>query len=352
MNIKQAHSTSEIKHTEENHYTNGIILGKSPVMRKLLEMIRRISTTDHPVLITGPTGSGKEITAALIHRFSGQKNELFIDINCGAIPEQLVESHLFGHERGAFTGAMKKHDGFFSTVGNGIIFLDEIGELSPFQQVKLLRVLETRSFRPVGSNENINFHGRIITATHRNLEKMVADGTFREDLYYRLNVFNLKIPPLDQRRDDIPEFIELFRSQQKRPVKFSSGAISALCGAEWPGNIRQLKNTIDKITVLCDETPISSESVQDYVSGRIDTSDSELESISRSIMKLNIENKLSAIEHSLIQRAIEESNGNKSKAAKLLGVHRKYVERHIKAFNGNINAVSELIIEGNSTKQS
>lgn len=323
------------QHQEKNDHEEikGLVLGKTNKMKKIYEIVKRISRTNHTVLITGPTGSGKEVIANQIYKLSEQKDAQFIDVNCAAIPESLIESHFFGHEKGAFTGADKVHEGYFSKVGNGILFLDEIADLSLLHQSKLLRVLETRYFRPVGSNERLLFKGRIIAACHKDLEKMVGQRLFREDLYYRLNVFQIELPGLDERREDIPELVEFFLSNQHRNFSFSPKAMDILCNAQWPGNIRQLKNTIDKIAVLCDENLVSWETTRLYTREKYEDPKDRLLSFAREVLNINVENKLSMIEQLLIKTAMECCNGNKSKTARMLGVHRKVIERRMNSLN-------------------
>lgn len=323
-----------------------IVLGNTPTMLMIVDKIKRVAVTDHPVLITGETGSGKEVAATLLHQLSNQKDKPFIDVNCGAIPEALIESQLFGHTQGAFTGAVSKQAGYFETVGNGTLFLDEIGELTLTQQTKLLRVLETRTFRPVGASKNQPFKGRVIAATHHDLEQMVAEKSFREDLFYRLNIFHIEMPPLRKRREDIPALISFFSHQQRQPFAFTQEAIDALVQAEWPGNIRQLKNTIEKIAVLCDEIPVSLNSVTEYIQKPVTQIEDVLESIASNIINLDLGNKIAAIESTMIKKAMDECAGNKSQAAKLLGVHRKYIERKLKAFDEELKSVFALIHEG------
>ena len=324
-----------------------IVKGKSQVMQDLLKTVKLIAVTDHPVLITGPTGSGKEVIGNLIHHQNLNPNAPFVDVNCGAIPENLVESQFFGHEKGSFTGAVAKHSGYFSTVQNGTLFLDEIAELPLMQQTKLLRVLETRSFRPVGSSSDHYFEGRIIAATNADLDQMVKDKKFREDLFYRLNVFALKVPGLNERQEDIPDFVLYFANRQARALTFTKDAMLVFLQADWPGNIRQLKNVIDKIAVLCSDHFITGMTVNKFLSDTPSSSaDDLLQRFAKHLLHLDIENKLPALEFALINQAINESRGNKSKAAKMLGVHRKYIERRINSFNIDINEVQRLYNAG------
>lgn len=319
--------------------TGHIILGQTSEMMRIFEMVKRIAKTKHPVLVTGPTGAGKEVIAQLIHRFSEKPDFEFVDINCAAIPEHLIESHFFGHEKGAFTGADKNHDGFFSTVGEGTLFLDEIADLSLLHQSKLLRVLETRQFRPVGSNKSLSFNGRIIAACHKDLKKMVENKIFREDLFYRLNVFHIEIPGLEEREEDIPELVSHFLARQHRRFSFSREAMKELCNSSWPGNIRQLKNTVDKIAVLSDEDPVSAETVRLYTSKKSINPQDRLTSFASEILKLDIKDKISAAETTLINLAMKKSAGNKSEAGRVLGVHRKVIERRLKGeyFNTEVD---------------
>ncbi len=323
-----------------------VIIGPSAKMRSLIEMVKRIAVTDFPILITGPTGSGKEEIANLLHHFCKFPKEPFIDVNCGSIPGSLIESELFGHEKGAFTGATNRHKGYFSLVGYGSLFLDEIAELPMSQQAKLLRVIETRKFRPVGSERQEVFKGRIIAATHSDLEQRVKDNHFREDLYHRLNVFKLEIPGLEDRCEDIPALVESFCSNQKQPFGFTRAAIEKLKQVRWPGNVRQLKNTIDRIAVLCDENPVSEDVLEEYISDKKEESFKILDSVTKNVLNLDFKNKLSAVEFNLINKAMAESGGNKSEAARKLGVHRKFIERRLKVFDSDINQIYELSIKG------
>lgn len=206
------------------------LIGESLACQRVRQLIERMAPTDRPLLIRGPTGAGKEVVARRVHRLGIQPEAPFVDVNCAAIPENLVESELFGHARGAFTGASNYRAGFFQQVGPGTLFLDEIGELPLALQPKLLRVLETREFRPVGSTDALPFHGRIVAATHRDLAQMVRDGQFREDLYYRLAVFVVELPGLDQRKEDIPALVRHFAGQHAELVD----QIAQLAHIAWP----------------------------------------------------------------------------------------------------------------------
>lgn len=241
------------------------IVTRSPIMLRLLEQAKMVAQSDVSVLINGLSGTGKEVLANAIHHASPRGNKPFIAINCGALPEQLLESELFGHAKGAFTGAVSSRDGLFQAATGGTLFLDEIGDMPLALQVKLLRVLQERKVRPLGSNKDLDIDVRIISATHRNLPKAMAKGEFREDLYYRLNVVNLKIPALHERAEDIPLLADhLLRESAKRHKpfvrSFSTEAMKRLMAASWPGNVRQLVNVIEQCVALT-STPVINESL-------------------------------------------------------------------------------------------
>ncbi|MDY6856857.1 MAG: sigma 54-interacting transcriptional regulator [Thermodesulfobacteriota bacterium] len=337
-----------LEHSRLSLTNDTIIINSSAAMQQIYADAKRIARSFHTVLITGPTGVGKEVIAKLIHRLGPQPDAPFIEINCGAIAKDLIESHLFGHERGAFTGAIERHCGDFETTGNGTLFLDEIGEMPLLQQVKLLRVIETKRFRPVGSSREKFFNGRIIAATNVDLEKKVRQRTFREDLFYRLNVFHIYVPSLKDRREDIAEMARYFASCQHRPLTLTSDAMTLLTHADWPGNVRQLRHTIDKIAILSDDTSISADTLQRFLN--IDSSDiyTTLDSLADSLLNTNIDQKLAAIENVLIIKALKATNNNKSATARLLGVHRKQIERKMKTMERDRREIKALLIQADS----
>lgn len=246
----------------ETHW-RGDIITKSPLMLQLLDQAHLVANSDVSVLITGPSGSGKELMARAIHQASPRRNKKFVAINCGALPEHLLESELFGHSRGAFTGAVTNHIGLFQSADGGTLFLDEIGDMPLPLQVKLLRALQEKVIRPVGSVESIPVDVRVISATHRNLDQAMLSEDFREDLYYRLNVVNIELPPLRERPEDIPvlarHFLAKAARQHNRKVRnISPGALHLLAQAAWPGNVRQLQNVIEKVVALS-ASPVISE---------------------------------------------------------------------------------------------
>ncbi len=308
------------------------LVGMSVAMQRLREMIQRVSVSDRPVLVTGPTGAGKELAVRAIHALGGSPDEPLLDLNCGAFPPSLIESQLFGHERGAFTGADRKQDGFFSAVRKGTLFLDEIAELPMELQAKLLRVLEDGTFRPLGSSTARRFEGRVVAATHTDLEARVAQTMFREDLYYRLAVLEVSVPSLEAHREDIPALVAHFVAQQSRPMRFTAEAVELLCASPWPGNVRQLRNAIDRIAVFVTETVISASVLPALLGGkkaREREEASDLFELAKAVLRLPDGDKLQLAENALIDEAIRLSNGNKSAAARLLGVHRKVVDRRL-----------------------
>lgn len=301
------------------------IIGNDPVIHKLAGQIRKIATSDRPVFLKGATGTGKELFANAIHQLSGRKGNL-VAVNCSAIPENLFESLLFGHEKGSFTGADKRHHGFLAQAEGGTLFLDEVAELPLIHQPKLLRVLETKRFCRIGSSEECFFNGRIVTATHADMQQMVQDRLFREDLFYRFNLFELNIPTLEQRREDIPLLVNYFAKQDDNII-FSQCALELFKYSSWPGNIRQLKNTIDKLSVLADTDYLSAKCIRDMAICEPD--DEVISKLAREIIAMPLGNKIKAIYDALIEEAVTLSEGNKTKAARMLGVHRKVVERRL-----------------------
>ena len=238
------------------------MVGTSPVMERLYQLIRRIAPSEGRVLITGENGSGKELIARAIHQHSQRRKAPFVKLNCAAVPQELIESELFGHERGAFTGALGVRRGKFELAHQGTLFLDEVGDMPPAMQAKLLRVLQEGEFERVGGSETFKVDVRVIAATNKNLELEIGAGRFREDLYYRLNVVHIRCPPLRERREDIPSLAEAFLREAcvkngKRPMQLSAEAIAALSGYSYPGNVRELRNLVERLAILYDGPRIS-----------------------------------------------------------------------------------------------
>jgi len=251
--------------TEEDTEWRRAIITRSPIMEDILQQVRMIAQQDISVFIHGPSGSGKELIADAIHKASPRRGKPFVAINCSAIPEALLESELFGHRKGSFTGAIKDHKGLFLSASGGTLLLDEIGDMPLALQAKLLRVLQENTVRPIGGSEDIAVDVRVISATHKDLDKAMGEGTFREDLYYRLNVVSIELPGLSKRREDIPllaqQFLKNFAQKTKKEISaFSDDAMELLVGYQWPGNVRQLLNVVEQVAVLT-TTPIIPESL-------------------------------------------------------------------------------------------
>ena len=300
------------------------IVTRSPQMLRLLEQAGMVAQSDVSVLIIGQSGTGKEIVAQAIHNASPRHEKPFIAINCGALPEQLLESELFGHARGAFTGAVSNREGLFQAAEGGTLFLDEIGDMPVALQVKLLRVLQERKVRPLGSNRDIDIDVRIISATHRDLPKAMARGEFREDLFYRLNVVNLKIPPLSERAEDIPLLANhLLRQSADRHKPFvrafSTDAMKRLMAAKWPGNVRQLVNVIEQCVALTSSPVISDALVEQALEGENTALPTFVEA--RNQFELNYLRKLLQITKGNVTHAARMAGRNRTEFYKLLSRH-------------------------------
>jgi two-component system response regulator GlrR len=300
------------------------IITRSPVMLRLLEQARMVAQSDVSVLINGQSGTGKEILAQAIHNASPRSKNAFIAINCGALPEQLLESELFGHARGAFTGAVSSREGLFQAAEGGTLFLDEIGDMPIPLQVKLLRVLQERKVRPLGSNRDIDINVRIISATHRDLPKAMARGEFREDLFYRLNVVNLKIPALAERAEDIPllanHLLRQAADRHKPFVRaFSTDAMKRLMTAGWPGNVRQLVNVIEQCVALTSSPVISDALVEQALEGENTALPTFVEA--RNQFELNYLRKLLQITKGNVTHAARMAGRNRTEFYKLLSRH-------------------------------
>ncbi len=300
------------------------MIGKSAEMSKVRTLISKAAPTKATVLITGESGVGKELVAKSIHENSPRKDKPFIIVHCAALSESLLESELFGYEKGAFTGAESQHKGRFELADGGSIFLDEIGEINPATQVKLLRVLQEKKFERVGGEETIECDVRLIAATNRNLEDEVKNGKFREDLFYRLNVVRIEVPPLRERKDDIPllmhTFLREFNIENKKNIKgFDNRAKSTMLKYSWPGNIRELKNCVESAVVMCGSEEISFDDLPSSVQAR----DSE------QVIRIPLGIKMDEAEKIIIQENLAFNNGNKSKTADILGIGRKTLHRKI-----------------------
>jgi two-component system response regulator AtoC len=309
------------------------IIGSSPAMNLVFERMSRIVKTDSTVLVTGESGTGKELVARALHYNGTRRERPFVAVNCSAIPEALLESELFGHVRGAFTGAIKDKPGKFEAANHGTIFLDEIGTLPLHLQAKILRVLQEQEVERVGSNKPVKLHVRVISATNADLEEMVKGGTFREDLYYRLNVIPLHLPPLRERQQDIMYLTAFFLEKQCRlmgrlPCTISKQALEALEQYSWPGNVRELENLIERMIALTDANIITLDDVPAKIMG--DKPVGEALSAKMPSGGVNLVETISRIEQSLISQALESAGGVKAQAAALLGINRTTLVEKIK----------------------
>lgn len=304
------------------------IVCRSKAMQEILSVISRIAPTDTPVLITGESGTGKELVARLIHKASPRQKKPFVPINCAAIPETLLESELFGYEPGAFTGAARRKPGKIEMANGGTIFLDEIGDFPPLLQAKILRFLEDGIVFRLGGNEPIKTDARIISATNRQIEKMVRENTFREDLFFRLNVIRITIPPLRERHEDLLAMAEIFlkdfsRKHGKEVDDFSPAARDKLLRYEWPGNVRELRNAIERAVILTRTSLIPPELLPGPV---------EDEQCSKTVSFAPPFKTLSELEKDYIQQVLAYCHGNQSEASKILGIHRNTLRNKLKEF--------------------
>ncbi|MFC1881013.1 sigma-54-dependent transcriptional regulator [Thermodesulfobacteriota bacterium] len=309
------------------------IIGRGPSMTRLFETVALVAPSDATVLIVGESGTGKELIANAIHQNSPRKDQPFIKVNCAALPETLLESELFGHEKGAFTGAIARKQGRFQLAHDSSIFLDEVAEMAPATQAKILRVLQEREFEPVGSTQTIKVDTRVIVATNKNLEQEIQEGRFRDDLYYRLNVVTVDVPPLRQRREDIPLladfFLKHYAEKNRRPIEgFTPRATDLLMRYDWPGNVRELENIIERAVIMARgemitplEFPIDLQNLdEDLKESRID---------------LTPGRSLKEVEKVMILRTLEEVEGNRTHAARILGISRRTLQLKLKEYGIN-----------------
>jgi two-component system response regulator HydG len=315
-----------------NHFDRGNIIGSSPAMAKLLKTIAQIATSEATVLITGESGTGKELIAGAIHFNSPRKDGPLIKMNCAAITETLLESELFGHEKGAFTGAHRRKEGRFYQADRGSLFLDEVGEMSLAMQVKLLRVLQDMEITRVGGEEVIKVDVRVIAATNKDLIKEIETGRFREDLYYRLNVINLFVPPLRDRKEDIPlltqHFLTFFAEKNQKQIKgLTPQAMDLLLKYQWPGNIRELMNAVERAIVLSRSEYLDEQDIQLVTQGELSHGD---EAPSGHGVPSDL--PLDEVEKVTVLNMLESTKGNKSEAARRLGITRKTLHKKLKKY--------------------
>ncbi|CUS98230.1 sigma-54-dependent transcriptional regulator [Candidatus Chrysopegis kryptomonas] len=314
----------------QQKYSFGNIIGKSPQMQKVFQLIKQVANTNSNVIIYGKSGTGKELVAKAIHYNSPRRDKPFVAVNCSAIPESLLESELFGHEKGAFTGAVSSRKGLFEEANGGTIFLDEVGDMSLAMQAKLLRVLEDKEIRAVGSDKPKKVDVRVIAATHKDLEKAVKEGTFREDLFYRLNVIPIYLPELRERVEDIPLLVEYFLKkygeEAGRPnIKISREALACLMKYSWPGNVRELENLIERLVVLSTSDEIKVDDLPPHI--RVCKAENIVEELT-----LGEKITLEELEKRYILKVLRETGWHKSNAAKILGIDRRTLYRKIEEY--------------------
>ncbi len=317
----------ERRELRENISLKWRLIGESEIIKRLRSEIESIAMTNSVVLITGESGSGKELVARMIHEVSPRKRGPFVEVNCAAIPGELIESELFGHEKGSFTGAIERKKGKFELADGGTLFLDEIGDMSLTAQAKVLRVIETKEFQRVGGSKNIKVDTRIISATNKDLYEEVKKGNFREDLYYRINVVPVNVPPLRDRKDDIPLLVEHFTGLISgeygiKKKRFDSGALRLLMEYHWPGNVRELKNTVERLMIMVRDDVIKEVDVRKVLTARTDYTS-----------YTTLKEAREAFEKDFILKKLEENNWNISKTAENIGIDRTNFYRKLKYYN-------------------
>jgi transcriptional regulator with GAF, ATPase, and Fis domain len=308
------------------------IVGQSKAMRGVLKQILDVAKTDSTVLILGETGTGKELIATSIHRHSARKNKDFVAFNCAAIPEGLLESELFGHEKGAFTGAISKKIGKFQAADNSTLFMDEIGDMPLETQVKVLRSIQEGQFERVGGIKPIFFDARLITATNQDLPKLIEDHLFRQDLYFRLNVFSIVLPPLRDRREDIPLLVERFLETYDPEYNMSPEAMQLLTAYHWPGNVRELENAVEASTILA-QNVIEPKHLPSAIATRFGKSETKNRKIESSSSGMGLDLRLDELEKGIIIDALKQSGGIQKKAAELLGIKERSLWHRIKKYD-------------------
>jgi PAS domain S-box-containing protein len=325
----QSSEEDEAAHTVSREIEGTNLILASPVMHRFMRMIDRVADHSESVLVTGDTGTGKELIAHAIHQSSQRRSRPWVDINCAALPENLVESELFGYEKGAFTGADASKPGLFELADKGTLFLDEIGELQIQTQVKLLRVLDGSPFYRLGGNRKITVDVRIIAATNQDLDAAVAAGRFRRDLFHRLGQFQLRVPPLRERPEDIVALAEHFLGLKNPDMSFAPDAVTALLSHSWPGNVRELRNLVARVAVESRQPEIHKSQITDAMSGN--------PVALRQSASMPVGN-LDSMEEQMIIRALERSGGHRSQAAEQLGISRRTLSRKLKEYNINVNS--------------
>jgi two-component system response regulator HydG len=334
--LEHTHLREENRELRERlgvRFDRGNLIGRSAAMTKLLDLVAQVAPSEATALVTGESGTGKEMIAGAIHYNSPRKEGPFIRINCAAITETLLESELFGHEKGSFTGADRRKEGKFRLAHRGTIFLDEVSEMSLGMQVKLLRVLQEREFTRVGGEEMIRVDVRVIAATNRDLLRSVAEGRFREDLFYRLNVVNLRVPALRERREDIPllaqHFLKTFAQRNRKTLQgFTPRAMDRLLRYPWPGNVRELMNTVERGVVLCRTDVLDEEDVAPVLEAETPQASAGQGGVAAAMTGASLED----VEKAAILKTLDEAGGNKSEAARRLGITRRTLHLKLKKY--------------------
>lgn len=316
------------------------IIGESRAIRGVLSQIIKVAPTEATVLITGDSGTGKELAATSIFEHSERSNKPFVKINCAAMPADLLESELFGHEKGAFTGAVGRKAGKFEVAHGGTIFLDEIGDMPLVLQAKILRVLQEREFDRVGGTRPVHVDVRFIAATNKKLEQMVAQGLFREDLYFRLNVFSVYMPPLRDRKEDIPLLVERMLQKAPKPAVMGATALQLLMGYSWPGNVRELQNVVERAAVMCGDTEIKPEHLPESITRGVT---SHMLNATRKDQSGSIDDQLQEIEKGMIIEALKNNGGVQVKAAESLGINQRSLWHRIKKYAIDVSDIKNNI---------
>lgn len=336
--LRLIRKNAELRRSLDERFGFEGVIGNSPQMHAIVEILKNVAPSDSTVLIEGENGTGKELVARALHQNSARKNKPFVPLNISALPDSILESELFGHEQGAFTGAAGRRIGKFEYANGGTLFLDEVGEMPMDTQVKLLRVLEERKITRLGANDELNINVRLVAATNADLKKMVAEGAFREDLYYRINVVNIHLPPLRERPGDIPLLMEHFLKELSRKTGrevqgFSRAARKAILAYHWPGNIRQLRNTIERMLVLDSDGLLDVDGLPPEIAALVKDGVAEGDAEVTAGADSLIGKPLTEVEKFYIERALELADGNREEAAKMLEIGERTLYRKIKEYD-------------------
>jgi DNA-binding NtrC family response regulator len=326
MNLRG--EVARLRERVERTWGLNAIVGRSAPMVRVRQLVSRVADSDATILIRGETGAGKEMVARALHEMSPRREHPFVPINCSALPAALMESLMFGHERGAFTGADSRKPGQFELAGAGTILLDEVAEMPIDLQAKLLRVLEDRRFRPLGAAAEIPLAARVLASTHVDLESRLSGGQLRDDLYYRLNVVTIAVPSLDERKEDIPELVLAFAAELPRKIHFTSDAMAWLARRSWPGNVRELRNIVERVSLLAERSTVNRALLEEFAAEPTQTT-KDMDQLVDRVLALTESSgsKIDALERSLMARALAACGGNQTAAAGLLGIDRQVFSR-------------------------